>query len=168
MFTCPSSTIRTKSAAWRNVLQLLLAAFLGSPAISGPEAEQRTSYLRACHNTELQESDVCLKVIVHTARSLSKWSADLINLLLSTVGQRFTLLGYTIWFDSWQCTSFYSLAHTVSKDRRTSGDSYSRTIANRPKVRGFKPSRGRWIFKGDNNPQHVFLRRERKAVGAML
>jgi hypothetical protein len=25
-------------------------------------------------------------------------------------------------------------------------------LATRPKVRGFKPGRGRWIFKGDKNP----------------
>jgi hypothetical protein len=31
------------------------------------------------------------------------------------------------------------------------------------KVCGFKPDRGRWIFKGDKeNPQHVFLRRGSK------
>jgi hypothetical protein len=35
------------------------------------------------------------------------------------------------------------------------------------KVSGFKPGRGRWIFKGDNNLQHAFLRRGSKAVGPM-
>jgi hypothetical protein len=25
-------------------------------------------------------------------------------------------------------------------------------LATGPKVRGFKPGRGRWIFKGDKNP----------------
>ena len=34
-----------------------------------------------------------------------------------------------------------------------------------PKVRGFDPGRGRWIFKGDKNPEHHFLRRGSKAVG---
>jgi hypothetical protein len=34
------------------------------------------------------------------------------------------------------------------------------------KVRGFDP-RGRWIFKGDKNPEHHFLRRGSKAVGPM-
>jgi hypothetical protein len=33
------------------------------------------------------------------------------------------------------------------------------------KVRGFKPGRERWIFKGDKNPQHDFLRKGSKAVG---
>jgi hypothetical protein len=33
------------------------------------------------------------------------------------------------------------------------------------KVRGFKPGRERWIFKGDKNPQHAFLPRRSKAVG---
>jgi hypothetical protein len=28
-------------------------------------------------------------------------------------------------------------------------------------------ARGRWIFKGDKNPQHTFLRRGSKAVGPM-
>jgi hypothetical protein len=37
-------------------------------------------------------------------------------------------------------------------------------LAIGPKVRGFKPSRGRRIFKGDKNPQHAFLRRS-KVVG---
>jgi hypothetical protein len=32
-----------------------------------------------------------------------------------------------------------------------------------PKVHEFKPSRGRRIFKGDKNPQHVFHRREVKS-----
>jgi hypothetical protein len=28
-------------------------------------------------------------------------------------------------------------------------------LATGPKVRGFDPDRGRWIFKGDKNPEHV-------------
>jgi hypothetical protein len=36
-----------------------------------------------------------------------------------------------------------------------------------PKVRGFDPDRGRWIFKGDKNPEHHFLRKGSKAVGPM-
>jgi hypothetical protein len=32
-------------------------------------------------------------------------------------------------------------------------------LATGPKVRGFDPDRGRWIFKGDENPEHHFLRR---------
>jgi hypothetical protein len=35
------------------------------------------------------------------------------------------------------------------------------------KVRGFKPRRGRWIFKDDNSPLHAFHRRGSKAVGPM-
>jgi hypothetical protein len=35
------------------------------------------------------------------------------------------------------------------------------------KVRWFKRGRGRWIFKGDKNPQHAFLGREVKAIGPM-
>jgi hypothetical protein len=35
-----------------------------------------------------------------------------------------------------------------------------------PKVREFIPGRARWIFKGDKNPQHAFLRGESKAVGS--
>jgi hypothetical protein len=31
----------------------------------------------------------------------------------------------------------------------------------------FSPGRERWIFKGDKNPQHAFLRRGSKAVGSM-
>jgi hypothetical protein len=31
-------------------------------------------------------------------------------------------------------------------------------LATGPKVRGFDPDRGRWIFKGDKNPEHNFLR----------
>jgi hypothetical protein len=37
-------------------------------------------------------------------------------------------------------------------------------LATGPKVRGFDPDRGRWIFKGDKNPEHRFLRRGSKAV----
>jgi hypothetical protein len=40
-------------------------------------------------------------------------------------------------------------------------------FATGPKVCGFNPGRGRWIFKGDKNPEHNFLRRGRKAVGHM-
>jgi hypothetical protein len=36
-----------------------------------------------------------------------------------------------------------------------------------PKVRGLKPGRVLFIFKGDKNPQHTFLRMESKAVGPM-
>jgi hypothetical protein len=31
----------------------------------------------------------------------------------------------------------------------------------------FKPGRRQWIFKGDKNPQHAFLRIGSKAVGPM-
>jgi hypothetical protein len=40
-------------------------------------------------------------------------------------------------------------------------------LATGPKVRGFDPDRGRWIFKGDKNPEHNFLRKGSKAVGLM-
>jgi hypothetical protein len=40
-------------------------------------------------------------------------------------------------------------------------------LATGPKVRGFDPDRGRWVFKGDKNPKHHFLRRGSKAVGPM-
>jgi hypothetical protein len=40
-------------------------------------------------------------------------------------------------------------------------------LATGPKVRGFDPDRGRWIFKGDKNPEHHFLRRGSKAAGPM-
>jgi hypothetical protein len=30
-------------------------------------------------------------------------------------------------------------------------------LATGPKVRGCDPDRGRWIFKGDKNPEHDFL-----------
>jgi hypothetical protein len=40
-------------------------------------------------------------------------------------------------------------------------------LAIGPKVRGFDPDRGRWIFKGDKNQEHHFLRRGSKAVGPM-
>jgi hypothetical protein len=35
------------------------------------------------------------------------------------------------------------------------------------KVRGFQPGRGRWIFKGDKNPYHDFLRRGSKFLGPL-
>jgi quinol-cytochrome oxidoreductase complex cytochrome b subunit len=35
-------------------------------------------------------------------------------------------------------------------------------LAIGPKVSGFIPGQGRWIFKGDKNPQHPFLRRRIK------
>jgi hypothetical protein len=38
-------------------------------------------------------------------------------------------------------------------------------LATGPKVRGFDPDRGRWIFKGDKNPEQHFLRRGSKTVG---
>jgi hypothetical protein len=40
-------------------------------------------------------------------------------------------------------------------------------LATGPKVRGFDPDRGRWIFKGDKNPELHFFRRGSKAVGPM-
>jgi hypothetical protein len=41
-------------------------------------------------------------------------------------------------------------------------------LATGPKVRGFDPDRGRWIFKGDKNLEHHFLQRGSKAVGPMF
>jgi hypothetical protein len=41
-------------------------------------------------------------------------------------------------------------------------------LITRHKIGGFKPGRGRWIFKGNKNPQHDFLRRGSKAVYHML
>jgi hypothetical protein len=35
-------------------------------------------------------------------------------------------------------------------------------LATGPEVRGFDLDRGRWIFKGDKNPEHLFLRRGKK------
>jgi hypothetical protein len=40
-------------------------------------------------------------------------------------------------------------------------------LAIGPKVRGYKPGRGRWIFQADKNPQHTFLRMGSKAGGRM-
>jgi hypothetical protein len=40
-------------------------------------------------------------------------------------------------------------------------------LATEPKDRWFKPDRVGWIFKGDKNPQHTFLRMENKAGGPM-
>jgi hypothetical protein len=40
-------------------------------------------------------------------------------------------------------------------------------LATGPKLRGFDPDRGRWIFKGDKIPEHHFLRRGSKAVDPM-
>jgi hypothetical protein len=40
-------------------------------------------------------------------------------------------------------------------------------LATGPKVSGFDPDRGQWIFKGDKNPEQNFLRRGSKAVGPM-
>ena len=33
-------------------------------------------------------------------------------------------------------------------------------------VRGLKPDKSRWIFRGEKNPQHAFLRRGSKAVSS--
>jgi hypothetical protein len=40
-------------------------------------------------------------------------------------------------------------------------------LAIGPKVRGFKPGRGRWIFEDDRSPQHALFKRRTKAVGPM-
>jgi hypothetical protein len=40
-------------------------------------------------------------------------------------------------------------------------------LAIGPKVPGFKTGREQWIFKGDKNTQHAFLRRGSKAFGPM-
>jgi hypothetical protein len=44
---------------------------------------------------------------------------------------------------------------------------YCNLLWTGPKVRGFDPDRGRWIFKGDKNPEHNFLRRGSKAVSPL-
>jgi hypothetical protein len=41
-------------------------------------------------------------------------------------------------------------------------------LATGPKIREFKPGRERWIFKGDKNLQHDFIRRVTKpSVGPL-
>jgi len=45
--------------------------------------------------------------------------------------------------------------------------SWASVLAFSTQVRGFKPGRSRWIFKGEKNPQHAFLRRGSKAVSPM-
>jgi hypothetical protein len=40
-------------------------------------------------------------------------------------------------------------------------------LSTTPKGRGFKPGSGLWIFQGDKNPQHNFLRMESKTGGPM-
>jgi hypothetical protein len=42
-----------------------------------------------------------------------------------------------------------------------------KVLAIGPKVRGFKPGRGRRIYKSNKNLQHIFLRRGSKAVSPM-
>jgi hypothetical protein len=45
--------------------------------------------------------------------------------------------------------------------------SYCTSVSEGPKARGFKPGRGKWIFKGNKNQQQTFLWRESRAVGPM-
>jgi hypothetical protein len=45
------------------------------------------------------------------------------------------------------------------------GSVMASVLAIGPKVRGFKSDQGLWIFKGDKNSQHDFLRRGSKVVG---
>jgi hypothetical protein len=47
------------------------------------------------------------------------------------------------------CFHIFKVIFTVRMHRRWSGGI---VLATGPKVRGFKPGRGRWIFKGDKNP----------------
>jgi hypothetical protein len=54
-----------------------------------------------------------------------------------------------------------------SPERPALGGLVVSVLATGPKVRGFDPDRWRWIFKGDKNPEHHFLRRGSKAVGPM-
>jgi hypothetical protein len=42
-----------------------------------------------------------------------------------------------------------------------------RVFGTGPKVRWFNPGQERWIFKGDKNLQHTFLRMGSKATGPM-
>jgi hypothetical protein len=71
------------------------------------------------------------------------------------------------------CISIWTDGHTHRHKRRAYRKLVSRNVIEQvvlgcvmfillaigPKVRGFKPGRGRWVFKGDTNPQHVFLRK---------
>jgi hypothetical protein len=61
--------------------------------------------------------------------------------------------------------------HDVKRRRLTSsvflGGVIVIVLAIGPKVRGFKPGRARWIFKGGKSPQHTFLRKGSEAVGPM-
>jgi hypothetical protein len=60
--------------------------------------------------------------------------------------------------------SFYAFCNT---NAIALGGLVVSVLATGPKDRGFDPDRGRWIFKGDKNPEHHFLRRGSKAVGPM-
>jgi hypothetical protein len=47
------------------------------------------------------------------------------------------------------------------------GGEMASALASVLEVRGLNPGRGRWNFKGDTNPQRVFLCMGSKAVGPM-
>jgi hypothetical protein len=57
--------------------------------------------------------------------------------------------------------------HGATAPRVDLGGLVVSVLVTGPKVRGFDPDRGRWIFKGDKNPENHFLRRGSKAVGPM-
>jgi hypothetical protein len=59
---------------------------------------------------------------------------------------------------------FKSTKLTLSFDFVDLGGLVVSVLATGPKVRRFDPDRGRWIFKGNKNPEHNFLRRGSKAV----
>ena len=54
-----------------------------------------------------------------------------------------------------------NVSYTESTGLRWSRGS---VLAFGTQVRGFKPGRSRWIFQGEKNPQHAFLRKGSKAV----
>ena len=54
-----------------------------------------------------------------------------------------------------QYVSYSSVLNIVTlRDKRVAlGGLVVSVLATGPKVRGFDPDRGRWIFKGDKNPE---------------
>jgi hypothetical protein len=92
-----------------------------------------------------------------------------------------TTAGYPVTKQRFEAATFWIQVYSVTNTPSCSGEfwdfffcildfqpafysKFPSVLAFGPKVRGCKPGWGRWIFKGDKNPQHAFLRREIKAV----
>jgi hypothetical protein len=93
--------------------------------------------LLARHNAH--SINVCVLIFTLTVAYRRRWVDTCSSSVLGPTNTIFFVLSYF-------CHQIQHLSINLSPPHKR------RVLATGPKVRGFNPGRGRWIFKGDKNP----------------